>query len=120
MELKKIIEKFKIKTPILIKNSWIPEIGPDHFTFTIRPFIFYKEIVEIPTYQLFLTHAKIHYAQQKELGLLKFFYLYIKYHYKYGYKYNPFERECFYNQKFPTYLEVREKDAWKLFKISLK
>lgn len=63
-----------------------------------------------------INHEKIHLAQQKELYILPFLYLYLKEYFKNRSYWNIcFEREAYQNQDNLSYLETREKNAYKKY-----
>ena len=60
-----------------------------------------------------MRHEAIHTAQYQETGLLRFWYLYLKYHRKHGYERNPFEREAHRHAGDQGYLATRKTFAWR-------
>jgi len=88
---------------------------------TIWPFIFLKDKSDFKNKDL-LRHEEIHIAQQKELLLIPFFFMYLyfylnnrfKHHMKHfdAYKNNPFEIEAHKNAKKKFYLYRRPFFAW--------
>jgi hypothetical protein len=62
-----------------------------------------------------LQHELIHWAQIKELWVLKFYWKYWRFHKKHGYRHNPFEVEAYRHAEEEDYLETREKFAWKKY-----
>jgi len=92
---------------IFVQNRLIPWGKYD--ALALIPFLFYKG--EYPDH-IIINHEKIHFAQQKELYIIGFFFLYLFYWFKYGYNGNPFEREAAKNQSDENYLEQRKKFEW--------
>ena len=63
-----------------------------------------------------LNHERIHLEQQKELFLIGFYILYIYFFIRRkSYKSNPFEKEAYFYQNYPLYIEIRKKYAWRDF-----
>ena len=60
-----------------------------------------------------IRHEAIHTAQYRELGLLRFWFQYLRFHRKYGYSRNPFEREANDHAGEPGYLARRGAFAWR-------
>jgi len=59
-----------------------------------------------------VNHERIHEYQIKECGVLRFYILYLRYHFKFGYRKNPFEVEAFENDDNLNYLETRKNKSW--------
>ena len=86
---------------------------------TLFPFI----IVNDKTNAILINHEKIHLAQQKELYILPFYFLYLKYYCKNRKLYKGylsymnicFEKEAYENQDNLDYLKTREKKAYKKY-----
>lgn len=83
---------------------------------TLYPFIFVKrKHVALFTPRV-LNHELIHEAQIKELGLIRFYVMYLCFFVKGGYKRaNPFEMEAYAHDDDLGYLKYRKKYAWKSF-----
>lgn len=71
---------------------------------------------------IMLNHEFIHVAQQKELWLIGFYFLYLYYFFKYlirtrnfslAYFHIPFEQEAYYQQSNTDYLTYRRPHSWK-------
>jgi hypothetical protein len=78
----------------------------------LYPFI----IVNDKNNDVLINHEKIHIAQQKELYILPFYYLYLKSYLKdLVYLNIYFEKEAYQNQDDLLYLETREKKAYKKY-----
>lgn len=76
------------------------------------PFIIVKDKNDA----VLLNHEKIHIVQQKELYILPFYYLYLKYYLKdFSYYDICFEKEAYDNQDNLLYLKTREKKAYKKY-----
>jgi len=58
---------------------------------TLYPFVFYIDDAAMIKWR---SHEEVHLAQVEHLGWWKFYYTYIKYHFKYGYHKNPLEVEA--------------------------
>lgn len=56
-----------------------------------------------------LAHELVHVEQYHRLGFFKFLYNYMKSHYKYGYKDNPFEIEAYLKQEDFFYKKIAAK-----------
>ena len=108
--------------PIIIENSKIPKylsIFIDIWAITLYPFIICKGKINERT----LNHEKIHLAQQRELWLIGFYFLYafwwlkyrIFYHFSSEEAYHalPFEREAYAHDMDEEYLSKRERFAWR-------
>jgi hypothetical protein len=79
---------------------------------TLYPFI----IVNDKNNDVLLNHERIHLAQQKELYVLPFYYLYLKSYFKDMSYWNIcFEKEAYDNQDNLLYLKTREKKAYKKY-----
>jgi hypothetical protein len=71
----------------------------------------------------FIRHEYIHILQSKELGMLRFYILYLYYWIrnlvkkpKTAYRSVPFEMESYLNQRSKTYIATRPKNNWKIYK----
>lgn len=60
-----------------------------------------------------INHESIHHAQAKEFGYISYYFHYLYYWLKVGYGKNPFEREAYLNEGDLSYLETRQKGAWR-------
>ena len=111
--------------PIIIQNSSIPKylsIFIDIWAITLYPFIICKGELSEQT----INHEKIHLAQQRELWLVGFYFLYamwwLKYRIFYGmdnteaYHSLPFEKEAYAHDADFKYLKNRERFAWSKYK----
>jgi hypothetical protein len=104
---------------IILESKWFCRL------FKIRGIALYPFIiVNDKTNNILLNHESIHIAQQKELYIFKFYYLYIKQYlqnlkiYKdhwIAYYNIKFEKEAFYNEDDFTYLKTREKYSYKKY-----
>lgn len=64
-------------------------------------------------------HEEIHKAQAKDCGgYLRYYFLYLKYWFKYWYGCNPFEKEAYMYMGEEGYLERREPMAWRRLSIN--
>jgi hypothetical protein len=72
------------------------------------PFIFVNDKHD----RILVNHERIHEHQIKDCGVLKFYILYLWYHFKFGYWENPFEIEAFENHSNLEYLTNRIKRKW--------
>lgn len=69
----------------------------------------------LPSYTV--RHEAIHKAQAKEFfGYIPYYFKYLVYSCRYGYRNNPFEVEARLYQSMPGYLDIRNKGEWKRFK----
>jgi hypothetical protein len=75
----------------------------------IKPFIFVKDKED----KTLINHEMIHLQQQKELGLFKFLYLYLKELRNKGYRNISFEKEAYGNEDNLDYLNERKPYAFK-------
>ena len=99
----------------IIRNNIIPIKG--YVAMAIKPFIFLRKDVDLTSYELVIVmrHEKIHFAQQEELGLLRFLIMYLFYWVKYGYRRIPFEREAKFNEHNISYLQFRKPESYKRY-----
>jgi hypothetical protein len=101
----------------IIKNRLIP-FGK-YIAMAMYPFIFIRKRkwnkCSKTTQDRILNHEKIHFAQQKELTPPVFYAKYLYWWPKYGYRNIPFEKEAYANENDLTYLEHREKHAYKKY-----
>tara|TARA_R100001594_G_C3986806_1_gene251444 strand:- start:260 stop:598 length:339 start_codon:yes stop_codon:yes gene_type:complete len=110
--------------PIIIENSKIPKylsIFIDIWAITLYPFIICRGEMNSRT----LNHEKIHLAQQAELLLIGFYFLYaywwLKYRVFYGFSSEeayhalPFEGEAYGNEMDMEYLNKRKHFAWRQY-----
>ena len=99
----------------VVYNNILP-IGKNKVAMTLYPFIFVKrKHVDLFTTKA-LNHELIHEAQIKELGLIRFYLMYLWFFVKGGYKRaNPFELEAYARDDEADYLKHREKYAWKSY-----
>lgn len=81
----------RIKPIEVVCSRWI--LSNDTIAITLYPFIFYNGEPDADTKR----HEWVHVAQIQRLGWIKFYLLYIWYHFKYGYRDNPFENEAYKN-----------------------
>jgi len=99
----------------IIKNNFIP-VGK-YVAMAMYPVIFVRKKwwnrTSVYRRTIILNHEKIHFAQQKELTPPVFYAKYLYWWAKYGYRNIPFEKEAYANQNDLTYLEHREKYAYK-------
>jgi len=87
---------------------------------TLYPFVLLKYKKDKDDKRL-INHETIHFHQQKEVGALKFYYLYLRENSRlkkiYGkgkaYRRISFEKEAFDNDQNLNYLETRPNNAWK-------
>lgn len=99
----------------IVYNTILP-IGKGKIAITLYPYIFVKrKYIKLFTKKA-LNHELIHEAQVKELGLIRFYLMYIWFFVKGGYKRaNPFELEAYAHDDDLDYLKYREKYAWKSY-----
>lgn len=110
-----------MKNPIIFSCNLLITIITFGFAkgITLYPFILLKYKKDLND-EVLINHETIHFNQQKELGALKFYYLYLSENYKlkkiYGkgnaYRKISFENEAFTNQRNLKYLDNRPKNAW--------
>jgi len=106
--------------PIIIQNSKIPKflsIFINIYAITLYPFIISRDEMSETT----INHEKIHLAQQRELWLVGFYFLYVWY-WLMGkisglsnddaYLNIPFEKEAYSKMFDADYLEKRKKHSW--------
>ena len=83
---------------------------------TLYPFIFVKRKHAALFTTKVLNHELIHEAQIKELGLIRFYLMYLWFFVKGGYKRaNPFELEAYAHDDDLDYLGNRKRFAWKIY-----
>ena len=111
--------------PIILQNSNIPKylsIFINIYAITLYPFIICKEEMDDIT----LNHEKIHLAQQKELWIIGFYFLYVYYWLREKWKGDtslgaylaiPFEVEAYTNERDKSYLSTRKRNAWKKYLV---
>ena len=111
--------------PIIIQNSNIPKylsIFINIYAITLYPFIICREEMDEVT----LNHEKIHLAQQKELWIIGFLFLYVYYWMKGKWKGEssliaylniPFEIEAYTNESKKYYLLARKKYNWRKYLV---
>lgn len=100
---------------IKVYSNIIPFRG--YRAMALFPFIFIRKEHQDSVTEETINHEKIHFEQQKELGLIFFLPFYIiqwlfkslRYGSKEGYKKNCFEAEAFANMKNLKYLETRKR-----------
>lgn len=101
----------------IIYNSILP-IGKNKVAMTLYPFIFVKRKHAALFSPKVLNHELIHEAQIKELGLIRFYIMYLWFFVKGGYRRaNPFELEAYAHDDDLDYLNHRGKYAWKSYVI---
>ena len=99
----------------VIHNSILP-IGKNKVAITLYPFIFVNSKHAALFTPIVLNHELIHEAQIKELGLIRFYIMYLWFFVKGGYKRaNPFESEAYAHDDDLDYLESRVKNAWRSY-----
>ena len=99
----------------VIYNRILP-IGKNKVAMTLYPFIFVKRKHADSFTPKVLNHELIHEAQIKELGLIRFYLMYLWFFVKGGYKRdNPFQMEAYAHDDDLGYLKQRERYAWKSF-----
>ena len=99
----------------VIYNSVLP-IGQNKVAMTLYPFIFVKRKHAALFTPKVLNHELIHESQVKELGLIRFYLMYIWFFVKGGYKRaNPFELEAYAHDDDLDYLSFRVKNAWRFY-----
>lgn len=111
--------------PIIIQNSNIPKylsIFINIYAITLYPFIICREEMD----EVVLNHEKIHLAQQKELWIIGFYFLYV-YYWLLGkakgessliaYLNIPFEVEAYSNESNKLYLLQRKKHNWRKYLV---
>ena len=96
-------------------NNILP-IGKNKVAMTLYPFIFVKRKHAALFTTKVLNHELIHEAQIKELGLIRFYIMYLWFFVKGGYKRdNPFELEAYANDDDLAYLVNRKRFSWKIY-----
>ena len=99
----------------VVYNNILP-IGKNKVAMTLYPFIFVKRKHAALFTAKVLNHELIHEAQIKELGLIRFYIMYLWFFAKGGYKRaNPFELEAYANDDDLNYLGNRKMFAWKIY-----
>ncbi len=92
------------------------------YAITLYPFIICREEMN----ETVLQHEKIHLAQQKELWIIGFWFLYVYYWLKgkyhgmnsaAAYLNIPFEIEAYANEQNSEYLKYRKKNTWKRYLV---
>lgn len=63
--------------------------------FTLYPFIFVRDKSD----KVLVNHERIHWQQQKQLGLLRFLWMYFRDWYRFGYDNIPLEKEAKENER---------------------
>ena len=98
----------------VIYNNILP-IGKNKVAMTLYPFIFVKRKHAALFTPKVLNHELIHESQIKELGLIRFYLMYLWFFIKGGYKRaNPFELEAYAHDDEADYLKCRVPLAWRL------
>jgi hypothetical protein len=99
----------------IVYNTILP-IGKGKIAITLYPYIFVKrKYIKLFTKKA-LNHELIHEAQIKELGLIRFYIMYLWFFVKGGYKRaNPFELEAYAHDDDLDYLSFRVKNAWRFY-----
>lgn len=101
----------------IIRNKFIPFKG--YIAITIGNIIFVRKEYEVT--DILINHESIHYEQEKELGYVGFYllyileYLYNRIKYKNGrtaYHNISFEKEAYDNQRDLDYIPNRKKFSW--------
>lgn len=104
---------------ILVQSKWVCRLLGIR-GITLYPFIIVNDINN----NILLNHEAIHIAQQKELYVLKFYYLYITQYlrnrkiyksHRLAYLNITFEKEAFANERDFTYLKTRKKHSYKKY-----
>lgn len=93
---------------IIIRNKLLPFKG--FKAITLWPFIFVRK--DKPFNEVDLNHEYIHSAQQLELALIGFYFIYFVEWVAKGYRYVSFEREAYGNETNLDYLKTRKHYAW--------
>ena len=113
-----------MNTPIIVRNSRIPKILSiviDVYAIAIWPFVFIQDEGNETT----INHESIHTKQQEELWVIPFYLLYLFEWIKNlisdmnkqdAYFNISFEKEAYGNQKDFTYLQKRDRMAWKKYR----
>ena len=100
----------------VVYNNILP-IGKNKVAMTLYPFIFVKRKHAALFTTKVLNHELIHEAQIKELGLIRFYIMYLWFFVKGGYKRaNPFELEAYAHDDDLDYLGNRKGFSWKIYK----
>lgn len=118
-----------MKTPIIIQSKFLVTIITFGFAkaITLYPFILLKYKKD-ENNKVLINHESIHIAQQKELWILKFYWLYLKEYRKLkklinnkreAYHAISFEKEANHYERNLKYLKNRKPFAWKKFKSKL-
>ncbi len=110
----------------IIENSRIPKLLSwfiNIHAITLYPFIICRTVLDKRT----RSHEFIHIAQQKELWLIGFWFLYVWYfimnivrfgmYFPDAYRNIPFEIEAYENENDELYAMTREKMAWKKYRL---
>ena len=109
---------FKPKVIVSPRFCKLMSVFIDVYAITLYPFIISKEPLPITTYN----HEKIHLAQQRELWVVGFYFLYVWYWLKNRFKGMnggdayyaiPFEKEAYTHQEDLSYLKERQPHSWK-------
>ena len=99
----------------VIYNNILPK-GKNKVAMTLYPFIFVKRKHAALFTTKVLNHELIHEAQIKELGLIRFYLMYLWFFVKGGYKRaNPLELEAYAHDDDLDYLVNRKMFAWKIY-----
>lgn len=113
-----------MNTPIIVRNSRIPKmlsIVIDVYAITIWPFVFIRDNGN----EITINHESIHIKQQEELWIIPFYVLYLfewiknlisDMNKRDAYLNISFEKEAYNNQKDFTYLQKRDRMAWKKYR----
>lgn len=113
-----------MNTPIIVRNSRIPKmlsIVIDVYAITIWPFVFIRDNGN----EITINHESIHIKQQEELWVIPFYVLYLfewiknlisDMNKRDAYFNISFEKEAYNNQKDFTYLQKRDRMAWKKYR----
>lgn len=104
--------------PIIIKSDFITNKILGVAGITLFPFIIVRKQREDETdknYSYLINHEMIHIAQQKELWVIPFYFMYLREAFLKTYRGISFEKEAYENEYNLEYLNVREKHAWKKY-----
>ncbi|WP_084005857.1 hypothetical protein [Flammeovirga sp. MY04] len=111
---------------IVVINRFIPFKG--YTAMAVYPFVFVRK--EFESYQhseewkRMILHEKIHFAQQKELLLITFYFIYfldflfqllIHKNVSKAYRLICFEQEAYQNEKNKSYLSTRKRFSWRKY-----
>lgn len=98
---------------IFVRNSWLKRMEAYRIEYNEKPGNGAGDRYAKSWYDRVIGHEKIHFEQQKELGLFKFVFVYLWYVVRFGYNDNPMELEAYENQEKENYIKERSSFAYK-------